>query len=55
MFGEFDGAGKPKYTLDKYSIKFNDFAEPRSPHGWSVLRLLGRLMPCRKKFKEIIL
>ena len=32
MLGEFNGAGKPKTSLTKYSVEFNDFAKPRSLH-----------------------
>ena len=32
MFGEFNEAGKPKTSLAKYSIEFNDFAVQPRPH-----------------------
>ena len=42
MFGEFNEAAKPKTSLAKYSIEFNDEAVQTRPHRMACLRLLGR-------------
>ena len=42
MFGEFNEAVKPQTSLAKYSVEFNDFAEPQRLHRRSHLRLLVR-------------
>ena len=42
MLGELNEAGKPKISISKYSIEFNDFAIQTRPHWIPYLRLLGR-------------
>ena len=41
MFGEFNEAGKPKASLAKYSVEFNDFAVPKRPHQRPYLEAVG--------------
>ena len=51
MFDKLNKAGKPKTSLAKYSVEFNDFAEPQRLHRRPYLRLLGRpykLLACEK-------
>ena len=43
LFGEFNETGKPKISLAKYLVKFNDFAEPQRPRGKPILSLFDRL------------
>ena len=44
MFGEFNEASKPKTSLVKYSIEFNDLAVQMRPHRIAYLRRsVGRL------------
>ena len=42
MFGEFYEAGRPKTSLAKYSVEFNDLAVQMRPHRIVYLSLLGR-------------
>ena len=39
MFGEFNEAGRPKTSLAKYSVEFNDFAETQCLQRRLYLRL----------------
>ena len=41
LYGDFNEAGKPKSSLAKYSIEFNDFAVQTRPYRIPYLRLLG--------------
>ena len=55
MFDEFNEAGKPKISLAKYSIKFNDFAVQTHPSPNSTfegVRQILQITVCEKMWAD---